>query len=231
MSEQVMVGRDPHGRPVYVEVLSSDEIVEQLEASSEWQDFKERFDITKEANHTLLGWLYVEKLGDDPGIDDYKKLIRTVLAAGGVVTVKGTTYEFELRQAEPELIPEPEPERDSRGHILGESQKKWREYREFSDTHTSQECKNRAKVDSEYASFRRLNLERESRETPSTQFVLAGGVSTESKPVVTPALIAFAEEYRKTPMQEVRKRRNPTFNLNAEQYERDFQAALAARLI
>ena len=41
--------------------------------SPEWQAFEERFDMSVESNHTMLGWLYAEKLGDDPGAEDYKK--------------------------------------------------------------------------------------------------------------------------------------------------------------
>jgi hypothetical protein len=231
MSEQVLVGRSPEGRPVYAEVLSSAEIVEKLKATSEWEDFKNKFDMSKESNNTLLGMLFTEKLGDDPSVEDYQRLIKTLFRAGGIVLVNGAQYEFELKEYEPEPVTEPEPERDSRGHILGESQKKWKEYRDFAETHSSQECRDRARVDSGFASFRRLNLERESRETPSTQFVLAGGATTESKPAVTSELIAFAEEYRRTPTAEVRKRRNPVFNLSAEQYNKKFDAALAAGLI
>jgi hypothetical protein len=231
MSEHVQVGRDPLGRPVYAEVLSAEEIAEQLKVTPEWQEFKDRFDMSVESNSTLLGWLYTEKLGDEPGIEDYQRLLRNVVRSGGIVTVRGTTYEFELRKREPKSAPEPEPVRDSRGHVLGESHKRWSEYRDFAETHSSQECRDRARVDSGFASFRRLNLEREARETRSTQFELAGQSQTESKRA-TPELIAFAEEYRKTPVETVRQLRSPAFNaLGYKAYIKNTEAALAAGLI
>jgi len=233
MSEHVMVGRDPQGRPVYAEVLSAEEIAEQLKVTPEWQEFKDRFDMSVESNHTLLGWLYAEKLGDDPGVDDYRQLIRTVLAAGGVVTVNGTTYEFELRRQEPEPIPEPEVRKDKNGRPLSESQLRWSEYRQFSETHSSEECKNRAKVDAEYASFRRTNFEREAQQTPSTQFQIAGqALMTESKPKITPELVTWSEEYRRTPMEKVRQLRSPLLNpLGHKDYTQKLESALAAGLV
>jgi hypothetical protein len=233
MSEQVPVGRGPNGGYIYTEVFSSEEIVEQLKASPEWQAFKDRFDMSVESNHTLLGWLYADKLGDDPGVEDYQRLLKNIISSGGVVTVRGTTYAFELRPAEPEQQPEPEVPRDKNGNTLTSSQLEWRSFAIWSNdpNTTSEMIRQKRQTDRSFAEFYKRSLLREAQETPSTQFSLAGQPSTESKPAVTPELIAFAQEYRNTSMQEVRKRRNPTFNLNAAQYEQNFQAALAAGLI
>ena len=116
MSEKILVGHDPKGRPVYSEVLSSEEIVEKLKATAEWQDFKNKFDMGKGSNNTLLGMVFDEKLGDDPSVEEYQRLIERLLRAGGVVTVNGTTYEFELKEHEPEPTPEPEIPRDRNGN-------------------------------------------------------------------------------------------------------------------
>jgi hypothetical protein len=230
MSEHVMVGRDPKGRPVYTEILSSDEIVEQLKASPEWQAFKERFDMSVESNHTLLGWLYVEKLGDDPRLEDYQRLLKNIIRSGGIVTVRGTTYEFELRPAEPEQQPEPEVLRDKNGKPLSQSQIAWGEMARWSQQASSQDIRERRRTDPAFASFYRLNIEREARETPSTQFELAG--QSQNTKQATPELIAFAEEYRKTPVEKVRQLRSPAFNpLGYKTYINNIETALAAGLI
>jgi hypothetical protein len=230
MSEQVPVGRGPNGGYVYTEVFSSEEIVEQLKASPEWQAFKDRFDMSVESNHTLLGWLYAEKLGDDPDVEDYKKLLNNIIRSGGVVTVKGTTYEFELREQEPELAPEPDVPRDKNGKPLSQSQIAWGEMARWSEQASSQDIRERRRTDPAFASFYRLNIEREARETPSTQFELAG--QSQNTRQATPELVAFAEEYRKTPVEKVRQLRSPAFNaLGYKQYIANIETALAAGLI
>jgi hypothetical protein len=228
MSEQVPVGRGPNGY-VYAEVLSSDEIVEQLKASPEWQAFKERFDMSIESNHTLLGWLYAEKLGDDPGVEDYQRLLKNIIRSGGVVTVRGTTYEFELKEHEPERV-QPEVPRDRNGKPLSQSQIAWGEMARWSQQASSQDIRERRRTDPAFASFYRLNIEREARETPSTQFELAG--QSQNTKQATPELIAFAEEYQKTPVERVRQLRSPAFNpLGYKTYINNIETALAAGLI
>jgi hypothetical protein len=230
MSEHVQVGRDPKGRPVYAEVLSSDEIVEQLKASPEWQAFKDRFDMSVEGNHTLLGWLYAEKLGDEPGVEDYQRLLKNIIRSGGVVTVRGTTYEFELKEHEPEPALEPEVQRDKNGKPLSQSQIVWGEMARWSQRASSQDIRERRRTDPAFASFYRLNIEREARETPSTQFELAG--QSQNTKQATPELIAFAEEYRKTPVERVRQLRSPAFNaLGYKKYIENIETALAAGLV
>ena len=233
MSEHVQVGWDRKGRPVYTEILSSDEIVEQLKASHEWEAFKERFDMSVESNHTLLGWLYAEKLGDDPGVEDYKKLLKNIIRSGGVVTVRGTTYEFELKQSESVPAPEPEVPRDRNGNPLNSAQLEWRQFAIWSnDPSTSSEMiRQRRLTDRSFAEFYRRSLEREAQETPSTQFELAGQSQTQSRQA-TPELIAFAEEYRKTSVEKVRQLRSPAFNpLGYKTYIKNIETALAAGLI
>jgi len=245
MSEFVIAGRDASGQPVYEEVLNQQEIIERLKSRVEWQEFSDRFDTSSESNNKLLGMLFVEKLGDDPGIEDYRRLLKNIIRSGGVArlsTIKDSSgnvlleagqYEFELKEVVPEPTPEPEVPRDRNGNPLTSSQLQWREFAIWAnDPSTSSETiRQRRLTDRSFAEFYRRSLEREATETPSTQFELAGQSPVKAKSAITPELIAFAEEYRKTPTQEVRKRRNPTFNLNAQQYERNFQAALAAGLL
>jgi len=203
MSEHVIVGRDPQGRPVYAEVPSSEEIVEQLKASPEWQAFKDRFDMS-ESNHTLLGWLYAEKLGDNPGVEDYKKLLKNIILSGGVVTVRGTTFEFELKQTEPETATASEIPRDKNGKPLSQSQIAWGEMARWSNQASSQEIKERRRTDPAFANFYRLNIERETSETPSTQFQLAGLPA--GQVAASDKLQRFAKLYQELPTDRLKPR-------------------------
>jgi len=238
MPEQVMVGRDPQGRPVYVEAPTSEETIERFQASDEYRVFAQKYDTGNPGNQTLLRMLIADRLGDDPTVDDYRRLVRAVVQAGGVVTlrtIKNSTgevlltagqYEFVERPvAEPKAVVE-EPAPVHRGQQL------WSEYRRFSESHSTQDCRNRAKVDAGFASFMRKNYEREARETESTQFQLAGQPSADNKPKVTPELVAFAEEFRRTSMDQVRKLKSPGLNpLGWESYVKSMDAAFAAGLI
>jgi len=213
-------------------IYTLEETVAQLYVSQEWTDFTAKFDMSNDSNQTLFGWLIDEKLGPSPELTDYQRLLKTVIAAGGVVTVKGTQYEFELVPVI-ESIVEPEVLHDKNGNPLSESQLRWSEYRTFSESHSSADCKARARTDAGYGSFYRKNLEREAQGTESTQFRLAG--QQPSKPDVSGVsqeLLNFADEFRRTGMDEVRRRKSPTLNpLGWEKYQKDLDAALAAGLI
>jgi len=242
MSEFVVNGRDAYGRPIYIEDLTEDEKTSQVEVSEEWQEFSNRF-ANSTANANLLTMAYIDKLGADSSVDKRRSLLRSILRSGGIIslrTIKNANgqvllnagqYEFELRPFEPERQPEPEVVRDKNGKPLSQSQIAWGEMARWSQQASSQEIKERRRMDPAFASFYRLNIEREARETESTQFQLAGQPGANNRRKVTPELISFAEEYRRTPTAEVRKRRNPVFNLSAEQYNKNFEAALAAGLI
>jgi hypothetical protein len=247
MSELLLVGYGAKGEPIYKNVESQDEIVASLKLTSEWQEFRQRFDTSSEPNNRLLGFLFKTKLmpaysGDDPELEDYQRLLRNILRAGGVVslpTIKnpdGTVvleagqYEFELKEREPEPAPEPEVPRDRNGKPLSPSQIAWGEMARWSEQASSQEIKERRRTDPAFASFYRLNIEREARETPSTQFELAG--QSQNTKQATPELIAFAEAYRTTPVEKVRQLRSPGFNaLGYKKYIANIEAALAAGLI
>lgn len=117
---------------------------------------------------------------------------------------------------------------------LTASQQAWSEYRIFSETHTSAECKARARVDAGYASFVRKNLEREMGETQVGDAVVAIGTQAvrQDKTRATQNLREFAETYRRAPTSEVRKLSSAAMNPNGyKQYQADLDAAIAAGLI
>src|SRR6266850_6210235 len=102
---------DRFDNPIY----SAEEIVQQLHESQEWSDFSAIFGTSIDANYTLLGWVIEEKLGADPELADYQRLLKAIIAAGGVVTVKGQQYEFETVPVVDEVV-EPEVPRDRNGN-------------------------------------------------------------------------------------------------------------------
>jgi hypothetical protein len=229
--EQAIIGYR-NGEPVFEELFTQEEILEQLYASQEWADFKARFDMSLDGNNTLGNWVIEEKLGPNPKLADYKNLFKAIIAAGGVVRVKGEQYEFEtVPVVEP--VVEPEVPRDRNGNPLSASQIAWGEMTRWSQTASSKQIADRRRVDPAFESFYKTNLRREAQGTESTQFRLAG--QQPSKPDVSgvsPELVAFADEFRRTSMDEVRLRKSPTLNpLGWEKYQKDLDAALAAGLI
>jgi len=221
-----------NGEPVYGEEYTAEEIISQLNSSSEWLDFKSHFLwSSNEGNKTLFEWTVEEKLGPNPELEDYKGLLKAIIKSGGVVRVKNQQYEFEL-VPEPEPVVEPEVvPTDRNGNPLSASQLAWKEYREFSEAHSMQECRNRARIDSGFASFMRKNLEREA----------AGGVGdavenlNQRQQVSAPPaeeLVAFAAEYYKTPTEKLRQLKRADSNpFGYQDWNRKFEACIAAGLI
>jgi hypothetical protein len=135
-------------------------------------------------------------------------------------------WDLQPKQKKVEQPPAPKP--------LTASQQAWSEYRIFSETHTSAECKARARVDAGYASFVRTNLEREMGETEVGDAVVAIGTQAirQDKTRVTQDLREFAESYRRASTSEVKKLSSPAMNPNGyEQYRKNIDAAIAAGLI
>ena len=191
-----------NGEPVYGEELTTEEIIAALYASPEYSDFTASFDMSNEGNQTLFGWIIDEKLGPKPELADYLNLLKVIISAGGVVTVKGQRYEFET-VPEPEVIVEPDVPRDKNGNVLSESQIRWSEYRQFSETHSMQECRNRARTNAGFASFMQKNYERESGQVADgVQNLNAKAPQAEQIPG---NVKAFADNYRTMPTAEIRR--------------------------
>jgi len=246
MSEFVITGRNASGQPVYEEVLNQQEIIERLKSTDEWGEFSNRFDASTESNSKLLGMLFVEKLGDDPGVEDYQRLLKNIIRSGGVVrlsTIKDSAgnvlleagqYEFDLRPAEPEPQPELEVPRDKNGQPLSQSQIAWGEMARWSNQASSQEIKGRRRTDPAFANFYRLNIEREASETPSTQFQLAGlpaGQATASD-----KLQRFAKLYQELPTDRLKPRGgyitlSDEFKLTKSQFDNFVSHASSAGLL
>ncbi len=212
-------------------IYTTEEIIAQLNASSEWADFKSHFDWSNEGNKTLFEWTVEEKLGPNPELEDYKNLLKAIIAAGGVVKTHGERYEFET-VPEPDPVVEPEVvPTDRNGNPLSASQLAWKSYREFAESHSMQECRAKARTDAGFASFMRKNLEREA----------AGGVgdavenlNQRQQVSASPEeeLVAFAAEYHRTPTEKLRQlKRFDTNPYGAAEWNRRFEACIAAGLI
>jgi hypothetical protein len=118
---------------------------------------------------------------------------------------------------------------------LTEPQKRWSEYREFSERSTSAQCTARARVDSGYASFMRKNYERELGATPVGDAVVSIGTEAvrQDKSIrINDELRAFADAYRRTSTSEVKRMSSPGSNpFRHKQYTDLLDACIASGLI
>jgi hypothetical protein len=124
--------------------------------------------------------------------------------------------------------------RDKNGKPLSESQLRWSEYRQFSESHSSSECRARARTDSGYRDFLHTNLVREFAEQPVGDAVVAIGTQAvrQDKTRVTQDLREFAQAYRLAPTSEVKKLMSAATNPNGfVEYRTKLDAAIAAGLL
>jgi hypothetical protein len=97
---------------------------------------------------------------------------------------------------------------------LSSSQLAWQEHRIFSESHSMNECRARAASDPGYASFMRLNTERELAEHQNPDFdpISLNANRSATTQFVSADLQTFASEYKTMPMQKVRNLSNPGTN-------------------
>lgn len=143
-----------------------------------------------------------------------------------------------------EPTPAPAPLRAD-GNPMSESQQRWSEYRQFSESHSMKDCRERARVDSGYRSFMSKNIEREFEQAGDSvvpqnpHLLLAEDPSKAALKAIAakagllvPQLFEWVKIYNTTPANQVRSLRSAAANpLGYEQYEKSFQAALEAHLI
>lgn len=233
MPEQVQIGHDPSGRPVYAEVLSAEEIRERMLQSPEWRAFSERFDMSIPGNITLLNAMFGDKLGPDADLADYTSLLTRIIAAGGIVVVDGTQYEFVLNTPE-EVVEEPEVPRDHAGRPLNSAQLAWRQYATWANdpSTTSEMIRQRRATDASFAEFYRRSLSREMTEGGVGDAAQNLNTTKERATQISEELKLWADEYRRTPNARVQQLRLASFNPNGyQEYISNFDAACAAGLI
>ncbi len=79
------------------------------------------------------------------------------------------------------------------------SQQAWKEFREWSESHSSSECRLRARSDEAYQKFFHKNLEREFAETPVADGVVPVGETSRGSQAVTAEIREFARLFRLEP--------------------------------
>jgi len=222
-------GYDKNGEPVYAEEYTTEELAAQLYASQEWADFTAKFAWPNDYNKDLFDLVIDEKLGPNPELADYQRLFKNVIAAAGVVTVKGKRYEFEIAP-EPEVIVEPEVPTDRNGRPLTPAQIAWSEYRIFSESNSVEVCRQRAKTDAGYGSFFRKQYERQTGEVGDAVNNLNQRQQVSAPPAEE--LVTWAAEYHRTPTEKLRQlKRFDTNPYGAADWNRKFEACVSAGLI
>ncbi len=131
-----------------------------------------------------------------------------------------------------------EPKIDNRpvgrdGKPLTDSQLKWREYRQWSESHSADQCRARAKDDEGYGSFMHKNLTREFAAPGVLDAVTPIGQSQGAKR--TPELLEFARKYNKEKTENLRPKGGYVVLDGRQLLHKDFvktvDAAIAAGLI
>jgi hypothetical protein len=201
---------------------ANEAFLDALTNSSAWKVLSERFDLSSPENLEIIND-FLLAIAAPLLLPMAENALQKLSWAGGQCKYGDLTPR--PSQTPVEEVPSETP--------VHRGQQLWSEYRQFSETHSMQECRARARTDIGFASFMRTNLQRESMGTESTQFLVAG--KQPSRPDisdVTPELLAWANEFKRTPTEEVRKLRNPTINaLGFQQYEANLNAAIAANLV
>jgi len=216
-----------------------------LRETDEWAEFVERFDAKSDSNLSLLAELFEEKLGDDPSVEDYQRLLRNVLLAGGVVRIGGTQYEFE---PVPETEQSPEPEVP-----VHRGQEMWREHAEFMRTGgnnggppSMDEVRERKRTSASFRAYVTQAYQAESdlltNPVAKAEAEALWSVNPHLRPeqqqkvAVTEELMRFAKFYRELPTDRLKPRGgyielSPEFRLTKEQFDRLVEKSTAAGLI
>lgn len=105
-------------------------------------------------------------------------------------------------------LEEPEPDvrpRDKNGKLLTQQQIEWAEYRQFAESHSSADCRKRARTDSGFANFMRKNLEREMSQPVGDAVVPEGQANSQRTSRQTSGdLVSFVHAFRAEPSENLR---------------------------
>jgi len=200
-----------------------------------------------------------EDVKASPAWDRYRRDYGATEENGAIVistleTLYGTTTDFSANQlldalitsldsgAIPrkpaEVVPptsasEPAPV-DRNGKPLSRAQIQWGKYAEFANTHSSAECRERARTDAGFRSFVTKNLQREMTESGVGDAVvpLNQSSSPTKAAMKDQRLVAFADTYRNMSSAEVRSRKSAASNpFGAAQFMKDINDCISLGLI
>jgi hypothetical protein len=165
----------------------------------EWVELRFKFDL--ESGMEIVNAV-IDSVPNPKLLSRVQSIIRKVVLAGGLTRFGNVTP---INVAEPELKVEPEQVPvDRNGRPLSASQIAWGEMARWSQQASSQDIRERRRTDPAFASFYRLNIERETRQTESTQFALAGLPTAQS--TASEKLQHFAKLYRELPTDRLKPR-------------------------
>jgi hypothetical protein len=170
---------------------------DDLFATPEWVELRSKFDL--ESGMEIVNAV-IDSVPEPKILSRVQSIIQRVVLAGGLTRFGNLTPRT---LAELELEPEQVPV-DRNGRPLSASQIAWGEMARWSQQASSQDIRERRRTDPAFASFYRLNIEREARQTESTQFAVAGqptGQSTASE-----RLQRFSKLYRELPTDRLKPR-------------------------
>jgi len=171
----------------------------QETGSAVWRDYAENYyvdDREQEDVKKLVGAVRrLYRLQDDHASpEQVEKVLAKLLLAR---EFEPHTPEVEEILEEPHTVVDTTP-RDKNGKPLTGSQLAWKSFREWSEAHSSSECKLRARSDDAYGDFYRKNLEREFAEQPVGDAVIPEGQVTRTQ-AITQELRDFARQYTLEP--------------------------------
>jgi hypothetical protein len=197
----------------------------KLREDGQWavdlDDATETKDAIKELLQSEIGIDYKENYyTKESADDDFEKIVNAVhlLYSDGDVTVprmaaalKTLILGGQIRLSDPEvedILEEPGVDttpRDKNGKALTQAQLDWKSFREWSESHSSVECKARARGDEAYGSFYRKNLEREfAAEQVGDAVTPEGQVTVARNTNPAQSLLDFARKYAKEPVANLR---------------------------
>jgi hypothetical protein len=133
-----------------------------------------------------------------------------------------------------DLQPEEEPAAQAPGAPqLTASQRAWSEYRQFTESHSVQECKNRARVDEAYRKFLNTNLQREMGGGVGDAVEAFGtqAVRQDKSVKITQELNDFVLAYRVMSAAEIKKNSTLATNPKAAEFVRNTELAIAAGIL
>jgi hypothetical protein len=134
------------------------------------------------------------------------------------------------------IAQEDDVQRTKNGVPLTEPQKKWDEYRTFSDSHSMQDIRNRVKVDAGFASFVRKTYEREMEGVGDSYVPSNPHLALQPPPTIAAMkddyMVEFAKRYHAMSSAEVKSARSKAANpLTAAKFVADTERAIELRLI
>jgi hypothetical protein len=165
----------------------------------EWVELRSKFDL--ESGMEIVNAV-IDSVPEPKILSRVQSIIRRVALAGGLTRFGNLTPKT-VTEPEPEVAPERVPV-DRNGRPLGASQIAWGAMARWSQQASSQDIKERRRTDPAFASFYRLNIEREARQTESTQFAVAGQPTGQSR--ASERLQRFVKLYRELPTDHLKPR-------------------------